>query len=242
MARSRFLSFASAAALGIALLVLGACAPSPGQEQAEPFAPAETTLDKSGLYALGESVSVGGLADEGQATASDEALFVQLASIMKLDTLPEGVESSDFRGGSFDASSAAAMKERLGFAPDAEGGLPEGYSYVLVEESVTNATDGTVTYDVSQGRFALRGDAGELENVGTDDPLWRSEWSGSNLKQYWQVSLEARESASVQLLYALPDDAIDAAGLAYLVDPGNANGEEGFTGLKAFDVAGQIQG
>ncbi|WP_302393255.1 hypothetical protein [Eggerthella sinensis] len=228
-------------ALGIALIALGACTAPPGQEQKEPFEPAASIVDKAGMYGVGESVEVAGILSTGKDRPEGNALSVGYPSITKSTSLPDGVSVTDFRGGAFDDSSASAMKDQLGFAPDSDGKLPEGCSYVLVEETIKNNTDEVVSLDVSRARFVMVDESGGISDAGTHDPLWHDAWDGNNLKQYWTVPIEAGSSLDVRILYALPDDAIDSEGLAYLVDPGNANGEEGFVGLKAFDIAGQVQ-
>ncbi|WP_165171356.1 hypothetical protein [Adlercreutzia sp. ZJ242] len=227
--------------LGIASLALGACASPSSQDSEEPFAPKASTLDSAGLYGPGETIEAGGIIAGGKDQPKGEEVSVGYPSIMRMTSPPEGVSVSDFKGGAFDESSSEAMEEQLGFAPGPEGSLPSGYSYVVVELAVSNTGSATVSYDVSQGRFIEVDEAGTVSNVGTNDPLWHDAWEGGNLKLYWIVDIEAGATIEIKLLYVLPDDAIDDERLAYLVDPGGANGEEGFVGLKAFDVAGQIR-
>ena len=226
--------------LGTTLLALGACASPIAHNPDEPFVPKASVLDASGLYGPGESIEVGGIVSEGRGQSNGGELTVGYPSITVSTALPEGVSVADFRGGAFDESSSRAMEEQLGIAPDSQGALPAGYSYVLVEEAVSNSTGDEVSYDVSRGRFVLVGESSEVSDVGTSDPLWHDAWDGGNPKQYWIVRIGAGETLRMRLLYAIPNEAIDAEGLAYLVDPGVANGEEGFVGLKAFDVAGQV--
>lgn len=242
MSKTLFKRFALVAALGFALVSFGACASSSSQDEGEPFSAASPTLDKASLYDPGESIEVGGIVSDGEGQSNGNELSIGCTSLTMSASLPEEVGVSDFKGGTFDKASSDAMKEQVGFAPDSEGRLPEGNSYVAVRETVTNATSETVSYDVSKGRFVLVNEQGEMTDVGTHGPLWHDAWDGSNVKKYWIVSVDAGTTLDIELLYALPDDAIGAEGLAYLVDPGNANGEEGFVGLKAFDVAGRIQG
>ncbi|WP_281656110.1 hypothetical protein [Eggerthella sinensis] len=242
MPKTRFKKAAIVVAVSVALLCLGGCAVPASSNESGSFDSATPTLDKSRLYGPGESIEVGGIVSGGGGPSSANELSIGYPSIIKSTSLPDGVNVSDFKGGSFDESSANSMKEQLGFAPDSQGALPPGNSYVLVQEAVTNTTGEPVSYDVSRAQFALVNQSGGLSYVGTNEPLWHDAWDGGNLKQYWIVSVDAGATLEVKLLYALPDDAIDADGLVYLVDPGNANGEEGFVGLKAFDVAGQIQG
>ncbi|MEG2478496.1 hypothetical protein [Gordonibacter sp.] len=237
-----FKRIAIVVALGIALFSLGACASPSSQGQKEPFTPAMPTLDKSGLYGSGESIAVGGIVLNGKEQSTGVEISLGFPSITGSASLPDKVSVSDFRGGSFDESSSHALKDQIGFAPDLEGKLPEGNSYVVVRQTIENTTAETVSYDVSKGRFVLVNDSGEISDVGTYGPLWRSAWDASNPKQYWIIALDAGATLAIELLYALPNDAINADGLAYLVEPGNANGEEGFVGLKAFDVAGQVKG
>lgn len=228
--------------LGIALLALGACASPSAQSQDEPFAPAASTIDKSGLYGAGESIEVGGIISGGRAQSNGNELSIGYPAITKSTSLPDGVSVSSFLGGTFDESSSNSMKEEIGAAPDSKGVLPAGFSYVLVREAITNTTGEAVSYDVSHGRFVVVDESGGISYVGTSDPLWSSAWDGKNLKQYWFVGIDAGATLEIKLLYVLPDDAIVSGGLAYLVDSGNATGKDGFVGLKAFDVAGQIQG
>lgn len=242
MPKTLFKRIAIMVAFGIALFSLGACASPSNQEQVEPFTPAVSTLDKSGLYSPGESIEVGGIVSDSKEQSDGAEISLGYPSITRSASLPDGVSVSDFRGGSFDESSFNAMKDQAGFAPDSEGNLPEGNSYVVVKETIENTTGEKMSYDVSKGRFVLLSESGEMSDAGTYSPLWHDAWDGSNPKQYWIVSIDAGATLDIELLYALPDDAIDADELAYLVDPGSANGEEGFVGLKAFDVAGQIQG
>lgn len=227
--------------LAMALLLLDACALPFDQGPKESFGPAVFSLDDAGLYGLGESIEVGGIVTEGRVQSNGVEISLGYPSITRSTSLPAGVTVSDFRGGSFDESSFDAMKEQVGFAPDSEGKLPAGCSYVVVRETIENTTDGAVSYDVSKGRFILADETGGVSDVDADNPLWRNEWDGSDPKKYWIVSIDAGTTFDIELLYALSDDVIDADGLAYLVDLGNANGKEGFVGLKAFDVAGLVQ-
>lgn len=228
-------------ALGISLPLLGACVSFSSQDQKEPFESAASVIDMSKLYGAGESINIEGISEGEKGRPEGSGLSVGYPLITKSTSLPDGVSVTDFRGGAFDDSSASAMMDQLGFAPDSDGKLPEGCSYVLVEESIKNNTDEVVSLDVSRARFVMVDESGGISDAGTHDPLWHDAWDGDNLKQYWTVPIEAGSSLDVRILYALPDDAIDSEGLAYLVDPGNANGEEGFVGLKAVDVAGQVQ-
>lgn len=242
MSKIRFKRAAIVVAVGIALLCLGACAAPISPTQGGSFDSAAPTIDKSGLYGPGESIEVGGIVSNGGGQPNGNELSIGYPSITKSTALPNGVGVSDFMGGSFDESSANAMKEQIGFAPDSKGNLPEGNSYVVVKETIENTTGEKVSYDVSKSQFVLVDKSGGISYVGTNDPLWHDAWDGSSPKQYWIVSIDAGATLDIEILYALPDDAIDADDLVYLVDPGNANGKEGFIGLKAFDVAGQIKG
>lgn len=223
--------------------VLCSCAAPAVQEPDErgSFDFAEPVLDGAGSYGAGESIEVGGILAEGAARSEGDEVSIGYPSITKYRTLPDGISPDDFRGGTFDVSSAAAMEEIVGAAPDVNGALPEGFSYLMVEETMTNITDEALSYDVSTGQFATICESGSISYVGSVDPLWYDAWNGDNMKQYWLVPLEAGQELTIRLLYVLSDDAISSAGLSYVVDAGNAGGGEGFAGIKAFDVAGRVE-
>lgn len=241
MSKILFNKISLALALSIVSYTLSACSSAADQDAKDPFSFAASMLNSSDLYGPEESITVKGILPN-HAQGSGDEISISYPSLFKQALPPDGVTVSEFRGGYFDESSALSMKESLGCAPNTDSTLPEGFSYVLVEETLTNNTDTPISYDVSQGIFIAVGESNAISFVGTNDPLWHSAWNGSDPKQYWIVNLDPKDTLDVQLLYVLPDDAIASNKLAYLVDPGNANGEEGFVGLKAFDVADHIQG
>lgn len=233
---------ALAAALAVCVgLVLGACSAA-GQDDKQPFSPDVSVLDASSIYEPGESMSIDGIVDDGSAQSSGKELFVAFPSLARSASLPDGVALTDFRGGAFDDASANAMEDMAGFAPNEDGTLPAGYSYVSVTLAVTNTADVPVSFDASKLSFKLINAEGSPENVGPVEPLWHDAWDGADPKRYWIVPIDAGQTLDITLLYALPDAAIDADNLVYLVDRGNASGQDGFVGMKAFDVAGQIEG
>ena len=242
MAKTFFKRYALILVIGVVLFVLVACAPLPDQSAEDSFTPTASMLDASGLYGVGEDIEVGGIISDGKNQSGGKELSIGYPVVTKFASLPDGVRLADFRGGTFDEASANVMKDQLGVMPDSEGNFSGSCWYVFGEETVTNRTDDAISFDVSQGQFALRDESGGLSYVGTDRPLWHDAWDGGNLKQYWIVSIEAGATLELKLLYALPNDVIDDEGLVYLVNRGSASGEEGFIGIKAFDVAGQIQG
>lgn len=238
--------FSMAALLACVMLVSCATAgPSalPRQGDGDSMEIGPPTINKSAMYQKGEGIRVGAMVENrvGDDPGGEEVerFYPQITCDSQL---PDGISISDFFPGYVEESSRKAMQERLGFSYDEEGNLPVGYSYVVVTSKVKNLTDQDVKFDSGWGSFAiLDDDEGHYTPVGTNEPLWRDGWDGANAKQYFMIPLAPHEEMEVSTLYAVADADLDDPNLIFIADNGYGSGAEGIVGIKAFDVASQLQ-
>lgn len=223
--------------LVIAGFTLTSCAAPSSSKTSDVFQPEQANIDSTGLYSYKDTIETAAHVEGSleQGTGSEAAVSIVSASITT--ELPSEISRADFGGGGFDELSMQAMQESFGYAPDQNGNLPENISYVRVVLAIKNNAGAKIIYDTSRPSFFISKDDGSLVPVGGIDPLWRSDWNGTNAKHYWEMPLETDEEKQVSLLFALSNDEIKSTNLLFVIDPGNAANGNGHTGMKAFEIS-----
>lgn len=209
-------------------------------ENREPFEVSAPVIDNASLYGEGESIPMPANVPGRTGQFTNEEVNLFYPQLRRTAQLPEGVAAADFAPTVLEEASRSSLQERFGFAPDADGNLPTGCSYVQVTAKVQNTVDAEAVFDTAQGSFALLNEDGTYTSVGTDDPLWQSARDSTSPKQYFQVHLVPHEEREVSTLYLVPDEALDDPRLVFIANPGLSGGE-GIAGVKAFAIASQLQ-
>lgn len=170
-------------------------------------------VDESGNY-----VSV---ADAGAATISVDRVY-------RADSLPEGVQITDMldyyeAGGFYDSALDHLYNEYAGYTISADGTLSEGFSYVVVEKTVTNNTNQLIEVQFADGEFiTLQENPSNKDMWSSTYPYWGTDmiWRSGHDEPGWDThvlfeTLEPHETRTFQLFYVLPSDVLDDPLLAY---------------------------
>lgn len=193
--------------------------PMPSKPLTEPYAPdranganvatenlanAGPTLYANDLAALGEAYTLDCATRSDDFSPVTASLTCTIADVKRLDTLPAEIA-----------------------APDQT--LPTGYSYVLVSKTVTNNSDQPADVQVSIGRFATLGEStgGKTASTyqGASEPLWRSSSDEPAWHSHRNFELLAPgESFEFEMLFAVPDEALESDDLVFVAELGNWNG------------------
>lgn len=193
--------------------------PIPSKPMTEPFVPSRTeaasdtsensadagpTLDANDLAELGESYTFDCATQSDDFSPVTASLTCAVTDAERLDTLPAEITTPDKT-------------------------LPAGHSYVLVTKTVKNNSDRAADVQVSIGRFATLGESASSQTTstyqGASEPLWRS---GSN-EPAWHSHrnfelLDPGESFEFEMLFAVPDEALESNDLVFVAELGNWNG------------------
>ncbi len=149
--------------------------------------------------------------------------------IERLDALPEGAAITDMlryyeAGGRYDPTLDHIDNERGGYSIAADGTLTDGFSYVLLTQTVVNESDQAAEAYLGSGYFATleaKADDGDayLTRLATagDKMLWRSghEEPGWDTHFLFQV-MQPGETREFAMLFVVPDEALADPDLAFV--------------------------
>ena len=107
-------------------------------ENREPFEVSAPVIDNASLYGEGESIPMPANVPGRTGQFTNEEVNLFYPQLRRTAQLPEGVAAADFAPTVLEEASRSSLQERFGFAPDADGNLPTGCSYVQVTAKVQN--------------------------------------------------------------------------------------------------------
>lgn len=193
--------------------------PTPNKPLTEPFTPNRTetasdasdnsadegpTFDANDLAELGESYTFDCATQSDDFSPVTASLTCTVTDVKRLDNLPAEIATSGKT-------------------------LPPGNSYVLVAKTVKNNSDRAVDVQVSIGRFATLDESASGKTTstyqGASEPLWRSGSDEPAWHSHRNFELLAPgESFEFEMLFAVPDEALEDDGLAFVAELETSNG------------------
>jgi hypothetical protein len=189
--------------------------PTPAPEASE-------NVDPTNNLPPGPTVQRENLTDIGT-TFEDNDFATTFDSVEKLDGLPDGVEISDlicyYQGGGGEYNpDADRIETQSGFSIASDGSLPDGFTYVQLTKTITNAsTEEREVYLAGEifVTYEEDGDSYQTSYAAMSEPIWRSDHDGEPWESHiYFHTMAPGETHTFSTLYVMPDEVLAKSNLA----------------------------